>query len=223
MPVTVFPTSSASTDNTTFGDLKGELARSINPDDPTVLAIAGDSIISALKVYARWNWPWDIVEQTITISSGTDTYPLAQKFKLPVAAYLLDGSSRNDKRMGYIPYQAYLESASTNQDGQPHLYTIPNAFESNTVLFYPRPSSAYTARIHYYRMTAFRFRDDNAPIEMPDYAEEALRTWAWYEMLKRLGGAANLSKLPSARADAMAARAELVAMVNSRGDMLGVV
>lgn len=221
MPITVFPTSSASTDRTTFGEMKADLARSINPDDPTVLAMAGDSIITALKVYARYNWPWDLIYQDIPVVSGTDTYALAQKFKLPMAAYLLDGSSRPDKRLAWIPYGAFLESYSANQDGQPVLYTVPNAFESGQVLLYPRPASTYTLRLHYYRMAAYRFITDETPLEIPDYADEPIRAWAWYELLKKLGGSGNLNRLPSARADAMAGRAELVAMVNSRGDMLG--
>lgn len=221
MPITVFPTSSASTDRTTFGALRADLARSINPDDPAVLAMAGDAVVTALKVFSRYNWPWDLIYQDISVTSGTDTYALAQKFKLPMAGYLLDSSSRLDKRLRWIPYGSFLESYSANQDGQPVLYTVPNAFESGQVLLYPRPSQSYTFRLHYYRMTAFRFRTDETPLEIPDYADEPLRAWAWYELLKKLGGSANIARLPSARADAMAGRAELVALVNSRGDMLG--
>ena len=221
MPITVFPTTSASADRTTFGDLKADLARSINADDPTVLALAGDAVISALKIYSRFNWPWDLISQDISVVSGTDTYALAQKFKLPMAAFMLDGSSRPDKRITYIPYGAFLESYSANQDGEPRLYTIPNAFESGQVQLYPRPASTYNIRLHYYRMAAYRFRTDDTPLEIPDYADEAIRAMAWYELLKKLGGNANIARLPSARADAMSARAELVALVNSRGDVLG--
>ena len=221
MPITVFPTGAASADQLTFGDIKADLALSINPDDPTVLAIAGDAVRSALLVYSRYNWPWDVIDQTISIVSGTDTYALAQKFKLPLSCYLLDGSSRRDKKVYYMEYASFLEEAGSNQDGEPRLYTIPNAFESGTVLFYPRPTSAYTAKLSYYRMVAHRFRDDAMPVEIPDYAVEPVRAWAWYEMLKKIGGSGNIARLPSARADAMAARSELVAMVNSRGDMQG--
>lgn len=221
MPITVFPTTSASADRTTFGDLKADLARPVNPDDPTVLAIAGDAVIAALKAYSRYNWPWDVVSQDISIVSGTELYTLNQKFKLPVSCYLLDGASRPDKRLGYMIYASFLEAYSQNWDGEPRLYTIPNAFEGGQVQFYPRPTATYTARLHYYRMGSYRFRDDSTPLEIPDYADEPIRAWAWYEFMMRLGGAANLARVPEARRAALNSRAELVALVNSRGDMVG--
>ena len=221
MPITVFPTSAASSDRTTFGELKQNLARAINPDDETTLQIAGDSIVTALKVYARFNWPWDVVSVDISVVSGTELYSLPQKFKLPISCYELDGGGRPKRRIGYIPYASFLESYQQNQDGAPELYTVPNAFEAGQALFYPRPTSSFTAKLSYYRMGAFRFRDDSEPLGVPDYADEPIRAWAWYEMLKKLGGAGNINRIPSARSDALAARAELVALVNSRCDMLG--
>jgi hypothetical protein len=35
-------------------------------------------------------------------------------------------------------------------------------------------------------MAAYRFRTDDTPLEIPDYADEAIRAMAWYELLKKL-------------------------------------
>lgn len=215
----VSPTGAAATDRRTFLELKNELAMAANPDDEVTLAIAGMAINAAIRSYNRYNWPWEVLEQDISISSGTESYALTQPFKAPLSCYLLE-SSRPHNRLGFIPWTSFINEYSHDYDGQPTIYTLENVHENSQITFWPRPQSSYTARLWYYRRTPV-MKNDSEPFEALPEAEEAYMAWAWYEFVKRLGGDW-LNRLGTAYADARSARAELVAMVAERGDQIGV-
>lgn len=217
----VINTGAAAPDRRVFRDLKAELARGSNPDDETTLAIAGDAINSGIRAYNRYLWPWELLAHQATLATNDDTVPLPQSFKAPCSAHLLL-NGRKWKRLGYMPYETYLAEYDLTATGEPRLYTLRNQFESGEAIFWPRPMSAYTAEINYYRRTP-TLRNDDDPIDLPSEAEEAVMAWAWYEFVKRLGGEFAAGKLGSALAEAQAARAELVALVALRGDVAGVV
>jgi hypothetical protein len=200
-------------------DLKSELARGYNPDDANTLALAQDAINAAIRVYNRYNWPWEVMSHTLAIASSTSDYTLPTWFKAPLALHLTS-SGRKNKRLGYIPYDTFVTEYDLKRDGEPFLYTVKNHHETGQVTLYPRPGSAYTAEIDYYRRTPL-LTSDQTPCDFPPEAEEGVMAWAWYEFAKRVGGDFGAARIATAYADARNARTELVAMVAERGDQQG--
>lgn len=217
----VVSTGQAASDRRIFGDLKAELARTYNPDDETTLAIAGEAINSAIRSYNRFNWPWEILTHSLTLAVDTDSYALPQAFKAPLALHLLT-SGRKNKKLGYFPYESFVTEYDLNASGEPRYYTLKNVHEAGQVTVWPRPQSAYTAEIDYYRRTPTLKADDH-PLDVPMEAEEAILQWSFYEFVKRIGGEWGAGRIISAQAEARMARSELVTMVTERGDSIGVV
>lgn len=215
----VFNTGVAASARRSFGELKRELALPINPDDDTTLAIAGDSINSAIRAYNRFCWPWEVLSTDIALTNGTDTYVLPQAFKKELSCFFLSGSRLND-RISYIRYDEFLQEQVLNQTGIPRLYTLVNVFETGQVTFYPTPGSSYNVRLHYFRRTPTMQRDED-PLEMPAEAEGAYLCWARYEMALRTAGPAQMSRLSAAKQEAYSSRAELVSHVEMRSDSVG--
>ena len=221
MPLTgpgIFPTTTTAIDRRTFGDCKAELARPMNPDDENTLAIAGDSINSAIRAFNRFLWPWEILTQDISFTSGVETYRLDVPFKKPLSFYYTDSNGRRIRRIHWQPYDSFVLEYGLKSDGSPAIYTMRNEFETGLLTVAPRPISSDTAQLDYYRSTPTLQRDET-PIEMPEYALEAVMQWAWFEMYKRMPGRERL--IPQARLDAASARAELVGLCALRGDQTG--
>ena len=217
----IVSTGVAASDRRTFRELKDELARSYNPDDETTLAIAGEAINAAIRSYNRFNWPWEILTHSISITADVDTYALPQAFKSPLSAYLLNSSRRN-RRLGYMPYETFSTEYALNGNGEPRIYTLKNVHETGLVTYWPRPQSSYDAEVDYYRRTPI-MRSDNDPLDVPMEAEEGILSWAWYEFVKRIGGEFGASRIGAALSEARMSRSELVYMVSERGDSIGVV
>lgn len=217
---TIFHTSASGDGRRTWGELKRELTRPVNDNDEGVLATASDCLTSAVRALNRFVWPHERLSFDITLASGTDSYSLPSAFKRELSAYLLD-SGRPNVRLFYIGYEEYLGQYSLKQDGQPTLYTLQNIHETGQVTFWPRPSSAYTARLSYYRRSGSRYQDAEIPDWDEEY-EEVILQWAWMEMCKRMPGQEYQAKLGPATRAAMQARAELVQAVTSRGDSVGI-
>ena len=217
----IVSTGVAASDRRTFRELKDEMARTYNPDDDTALAIAGEAINAAIRVYNRFNWPWEVLTHSITLAVDTDSYALPQPFKSPLAMHLLS-SSRKNKKLGFFPYESFVTEYDLKAEGEPRYYTLKNVHETGQVTVWPRPQSAYTAEIDYYRRTTI-MRSDNDPLDVPMEAEEGMLSWAWYEFVKRIGGEFGAGRITAALSEARMARSELVYMVSERGDSIGVV
>jgi hypothetical protein len=159
-----------------------------------------------------------VLTQNISFVSGTDAYALDTPFKKPLSLYYTS-SSRRSRRIIYQPYDTFIQEYGLKSDGSPTIYTMRNEFETGQLIVYPRPIGSDTAVLDYYRNTPSLQRDE-APVEMPEYALEAVMQWAWMEMFKRVRGQQN--RVPDARRDAFAARAELVGLCALRGDNVGV-
>lgn len=213
---TVLPQSTFAAERSTYIEIKNDLAAEFNRNDPGTLDLAGQAINEAIRWYNRYTWPWEILTTDITIVSGTQTYALPAAFKKELAAYRLV-SNREHYRLIYIPFADYINRYQTDINGTIQAYTFQNQFETGQVTFYPRPNAADNVRVYYYRHTP-TMRTDEATIELPAYAEGALRQLARYELLKRLGGTDQMAKMGSARADAMQARSELVALCTNNED-----
>ena len=218
----VVNTGQQATDRRSFLELKSEIARTYNPDDETTLAIAGEAVNSAIRAFGRYNWPWEVMHHVFSIASGTETYSLPQAMKAPIACHLLDSNSRLNKRLGYVPYTTYLTEYTLTDSGDPLLYTFQNLHETGQVFLWPRPASSETAQLVYYRRTPI-LRSDDAPLDVPLEAEEAILQWAFYEFYKRIGGEFGAARMNVALSEARLARAELVAFVSERGDPVGVI
>lgn len=216
---TIFHTSASSDGRRTWGELKRELARPVNDNDDGVLATASDCLVSAVRALNRFIWPHERLTVDISLVSGTDTYALPSAFKRELACYLLDNGRRN-VRLLYMGLEEFLGNYSLKQDGQPNIYTFENIHETGRITFWPRPASAYTARLSYYRRSGSRYQDAEVP-DWDEEFEEVVVQWAWMEMVKRMPGGENQAKLAAATRAAMQARAELVQAVTSRGDSVG--
>lgn len=222
---TVISTGVAASDRRTFGQMKNELALSHDPDDTKVLAMAGEAINQAIRRMNRFNWPWEVVSQEITLAAATDLYALDQPFKAPLAAYFLDASGgRRDRRLGYMPYDSFVNLSSNKSDAGTEgatIYTVPNAFEAGQVMIYPRPNGTDYIQLIYYRRTPTGKRDSD-PMEFHAEAEGVYYAWAEYFLIRKLGGADQAGRITDARSNARESHAELVAMVCERGDQIGI-
>src|SRR5688572_29990081 len=174
----IVPTGVAAGDRRTYGELKAELARMYNPDDANALAVAGDAINQAIRVYNRYNWPWEVLTHQVSVVADVDSYPLPQPFKAAMSGYLTD-SGRKHQRLAYIPYETFVAEYDLKQNGGPYYYTLKNTHETGQVTVWPRPQSAATAEFDYYRRTPM-LKSDAAPLEMPGEAEGAMMQWAAY-------------------------------------------
>ena len=210
------------TDRRSFLEMKEELARAYNSGEETVMSIAGDAINAAIRVYNRYNWPWEVLKvPDFNTASGTETYTVPAPFKAPLSCHVVT-SSRPSRRLGFIPFSSYMTEYSLRADGNPTLYTFENLHETGQVTFWPRPGAVETMRICFYRRTP-TLKYDDSPLDVPLEAEEGYQSWAWYEFVKRIGGEWGASRITSALSEARAARIELVAMVSERGDPVGLI
>lgn len=216
----VFGTGSFAAERRSYGELKAELARPSDADDDTTLAMAGDSLNSAIRAFNRFHWPWERLTLDITTIPGQETYALPQPFKAELAAYRLV-NNRPRHRLQFIPYDQFLTQYSLDYDGIPVCYTLGNQFETGSVTIWPRPTSAETIRLDYFRFTP-TMRTDDATLEVPSHAEEAIMSWARWLLLGKLSGS-NPNSIAAAREDAIRARAELVAFCANRSDVIGAI
>lgn len=196
-----------------------ELARPVNVDDSTVRALASEAFRAAVRVMNRRGlWPWEILDEDLNITAGNPFATATGAIKKPLAMHYLNGAGGTpDERIAYTPYDIFLESYTLDISGHAHTYTVPNMFESGQVRFFPVPDSNDYARMTYYRVTAAP-KTEEASIEVPDWALEVYKSFAWVEFLKRLPPSQQAIPLAVAMEDARQAFKQLSAIVASPGD-----
>ena len=202
-----------------FSDIVDELARPYDASDTTIRALAGDAFRAAVRTLNRKGlWPWEVLDEDITLTANIDKYTLSGPVKKPLAMHYLSASGGvRDQSIGYVPYDRFLEEYNLNVTGTACLYTIPNLFETGQVQFWPIPSGADNVRFSYYRVTPAP-RSDTETVEIPDYALEAYMAYAWLELSKRLPAAQARYPLNIAMAEARLAFRELSAHVPGVSD-----
>jgi hypothetical protein len=215
----IVPTSAEASGRRTLADVVAELSRSIDADDTTVQALAGDAFRSAVRVMNRKGlWPWEIMQEDLNLIQNNAFSTAISPIKKPLAMHFLSTSGGTpDQPIGYLPYDHFIEKYSLNIAGEPHTYTIPNLFETGQIRWFPIPNGNDNARFDYYRVTPAPRSDDEA-IEIPDYAMEVYVSRAWYEFVKRLSSRNRPMPIEVAIAESKAAFRELSAHVNSLGD-----
>jgi len=179
--------SQAASGRRSFLEVIDELARPIDADDSTVRALAGDAFRSAVRtVNRRGLWPWEAMDEDITLTANNAFSTLTSAVKKPLAMHYLNAQGGTiNASIGYTPYPTFLEKYTADVSGRPHTYTLPNLFETGQVRWFPAPSSTYYARFSFYRVTPIP-RTDSETIEVPEYALELYMAYAWVEFLKRL-------------------------------------
>jgi hypothetical protein len=170
-----------------FSEVIDELARPVDADDTTVRALAGDAFRAAVRtVNRRGLWPWEAVDEDITLTANSAFSTLNSVVKKPLAMHFLGAQGGTiNQPIGYCPYPNFLERYTADIYGRPDTYTIPNLFETGQVRWFPVPSNTYYARFAFYRVTPIP-RTDSETIEVPEYALELYMAYAWVEFLKRL-------------------------------------
>ena len=203
----------------TFSDVVDELSRTVDASDSTVRAIAGDAFRSAVRTMNRKGvWPWEILDEDITLAANTDKYTISGPVKKPLAMHFLSASGGvRDQRIDYQPYELFVEEYDLNVTGQPLIYTIPNLFETGQVRFYPIPDATDYVRFTYARVTPAP-KSETEVVEVPDWAIETYMAFAWVEFIKRLKGSQQPFPLSVALAEARLSFRELSASVNAPGD-----
>lgn len=202
----------------TLLDIMDELSRPFDASDSTIRALAGDAFRAAVRTMNRkGNWPWELQDEDITQTANSPYSTVTGAIKKPLAMYYLDGSSLPYERIGYQEYEYLVETYDLSIAGRPTRYSIPNMFETGRIRWYPIADSALNCRFTYYRVTPAP-RDEQEPVEVPDYAIETYMAFAWFELAKRLPAAQARFPLTIAKADAMLAFKELCAHVNAPGD-----
>lgn len=215
----IVSTSAEATGRRTLSEIVDELARPVNASDSTVRALAGDAFRAAVRTMNRkGNWPWEIMEEEITMTSGQMYSTASGAIKKPLAMHYLDASGgTEDQLISYTPYPVFIEEWNLDISGEPHTYTIPNLFETGQIRWFPTPSATDYVKFDYYRVTPAP-RSDNETVEIPDYAIEAYMARAWYEFIKRLPSGQRPFPIEIAAGEARQAFREITAHVLSPGD-----
>ena len=215
----VVSTGSQSTGRRIFLDVINELARPVDASDTTIKAHAADAFRSAVRTMNRkGNWPWEVLEEDISITSGQKFASVSGAIKKPLAMHYLNSSGGvRDQAMSYVPYDIFLQRYSMDAQSQALMYTIPNMFETGQIRFFPTPSADDNARLTYYRVTPAP-RNEQETLEIPDYISEAYMSLAWYEFLKRIPSEQRPFSIAIAKGDARDAFREISSYVNSPGD-----
>ena len=215
----IVPTGLESGGRRTLREIVDERGRPYDSADSTFRALAGDAFRAAVRTMnVKGLWPWEILEEDITITSGTDKYTLSGAVKKPLALHHLSGSAGvRDQKFVYIPYDQFMETYDQNTEGEPNIYTIPNLFETGQIQVWPIPNANDYARITYYRVTPIPKNDDEV-VEVPEFALETYIAYAWFELSKRLPAAQTRYPSQVALSDARRSFRELAAHINMPGD-----
>lgn len=215
----VVPTGSEASGRRTLLDIVDELARPVDPDDSTIRALAGDAFRAAVRTMNRKGlWPWEIMDEDITITANEKFSTLASAVKKPLAMHYTNGAGGNpDQSIGYMAYDRFVEQYTLDVSGQAHTYTLPNLWETAQVRWFPVPTANDFARFNYYRVTPAP-RVEAEPVEIPDYASEVYVAFAWYEFLKRLPSEQRPFPIQIAMSEARMAFREMSSHVTAPGD-----
>lgn len=183
----IAPTGNESAGRVTLLEIVDELSRPLDAADTTVRAIAGDAFRAAVKIYNRKGlWPWEITEEDITLTGNVKQYTLQGAVKKELSCHFLNTTSNTPYiPIYYMPYAVFQEKYTHDIVGMPTTYTFPNFFETGQIRFYPVPSTSYSVRLCYYRMTPAP-RNEDETVEIPDIAIEAVKAQARFEMITRL-------------------------------------
>jgi len=215
----VIATGTESAGRRTLRDIIDELSRPYDASDSTIRALASDAFRAAVRTMNRKGmWPWEVLDEDITITANTDKYTVSGPVKKPLALHYLSASGGvRDEHITYVPYDRFLEEYDLNITGQATIYTIPNLFEAGQLRLWPIPNGNDNARFSYYRVTPAP-RSEDETVEIPDHALETYMSFAWYELSKRLPVAQARYPLNLALADARLAFRELSSHVVAPGD-----
>lgn len=216
----VVATSSESTGRRTLLDIVDELARPVNAADSTVRALAADAFRAAVRTMNRKGcWPWEVQEEDIAITANQRfSSTIGGAIKKPLSMHYLDAAGgTEDQPITYSPYDEFVEKYTMDVTGQAYIYTMPNLFETGQIRWFPVPSGNDNARFAYYRVTPAP-RNEQEPVEIPDYATEAYMAIAWKEFVKRCPQAKQIIDIAVALSESKDAFRELSAHVRAPGD-----
>lgn len=201
-----------------FSDIIDELARPVDASDSAVRALAGDAFRAAVRRLNRNLWPWEIVSEELTLTSGQKYSTAVSAIKKPLSMHFLSATGGTEReKIGYVDYHRFLEKFTLDVSGQAHAYTIPNLFETGQVRWFPTPTSTDYARFTFYRVTPAP-RIETESVEVPDYAIELYQAFAWAEFLKRLPSEQRPFPIQIAIGDARVAFREMSVHVQAPGD-----
>lgn len=217
----VVSTGAEATGRVSLLEVIDELARPINASDETIRALAGDAFRAAVRVMNRkGNWPWEYQEEDVTLTASTRFSTVTSAVKKPLSMHYLDAAGgTEDQRIWYIPYDAFRQKYTMDIQSEPQYYTLPNLFETGQILWHPIPAANDNARFAFYRVTPAP-RNESETIEVPDYALEAYKSRAWFELAKRLPINQRPMPLKFAAAEARSAFRELSTHVSAPGDRM---
>lgn len=202
-----------------FGEVIDDLARGIDSSDSTVRDAAADAWRAAVRSMNRKGlWPWEILDEDITLTANVTTASCNSIIKKPLAMHLLDQQNGTRYRsVQYQPYEQFIEKYSLDYSAEPTTYTIPNLFETGAIRWFPTPGSTYYSRFTYYRATPAPY-DENEALEIPDYVIEVYMAFAWVEFLKRIPAAQKHFAMSTAIDERGRAFREIAHHVASPGD-----
>jgi hypothetical protein len=203
----------------TLLDIVDELARPVDAADTTVRNLAADAFRSAVRrMNTKGNWPWELLDEDLTITAGQVYSSTVSPIKKPLAMHYLSASGgTRDEGIIYEPYEEFIERWNLNYTAAPHVYTIPNLYETGQIRWFPTPGSNDDVRFTYYRVTPAP-RNETEVVEIPDYATDAYVQMAWYEFVKRLPSEQRPFPITIALGMSNAAFREISAHVQDVGD-----
>ncbi len=210
---------SPATGRRSFLDVINEIARPVDASDTTIRALAADAFRAAVRTMNRKGlWPWEVLDEDISMTANQPFSSISSAVKKPLAMhYLTAAGGTRDQRIGYLPYDEFIETFNHNLTGTSFRYTFPNLFETGQIRWGPIPRDDDNLRLTYYRVTPAP-RSEQETVEIPDHAIEPYMAYAWYEFLKRLPTEQRPFDIGTAQIEARLAFREISTHVNTPGD-----
>jgi len=187
-----------------FGDLKKCVAKIVRGEGQAkYLEYAGDGILAGIDdINMRHLFTFASKRAStstpLSLTSGTQVYPLAATFFAAREVQLVDSSTLKPYRvLDFIPFEQFNElEQSQTQTGIPRYWTTRNTFIDSAsvggqIMFYPVPDataqSDYKYKIEDY-VRVERPSDDSDVISAPRELSDVLCTYGQYHLLFILDG-----------------------------------
>lgn len=176
--------------NRTYNEACNELVQYFGGDnDPDLIGRAGSSYNAAIRAYNDVNWRFNRMQQTITLVASTSSYTLADDFKAPLRAVVLDSNSKEVCAVQNVPYQNRIDyDADTVQTvSVPEWYELRTPHQAGTIVFWPPLGATLTyptVRLDYFRWILTVTGDSR--LNVPRDFEQAVFEWATWDLSKKV-------------------------------------
>ena len=153
---------------------------------------ARQALFEAIRSFNAWAWVFNRVTEDIALAtpvSGTDAdYDLAENWRSPLRAQLVDSSSNTREHVEWIPWAIWITELpdQSTTGATPLYYTARNIHETGRITVDPPPASTLTyptLRLFYHRRILCPA--DTSVINVPTEIEQAIFDEAVWRFLRK--------------------------------------